>query len=801
MQNSYCFKNLLEQPGDKISGRHGFNSIALMIAISLLSLCGCSGNENSTATSQTFERHVIDTNPPVKPLSPGESIKKIQLPPGFHVELVASEPMVQEPVAICLDGNGRMYVAEMNTYMEDANATGEFEPASRIKLLEDTNGDGKMDKSTVFVDSLVLPRTILAVGDQLLVSVTNVQHIWAYRDTNGDGKADEKKIVFKNDVLDVRNLEHQNGAFYWNLDNWIYPSRDNLRYKYKNGMLQADTMVDNMIGQWGLTSDNYGRLFYSEAGPGLPAVQIQQMPAYGSLNFADQYSNDFTKPWPIIGTLDAQGGRRALRPEDNTLKEFTSGCGQSIFRGDRMPNDMQGDYFIAEPVGRIIKRGKVINRDGKIYIEDAYKEKDWLASADMNFRPVNTYTGPDGCFYIVDMYHGIIQESEWTKPDSYLGQFIAKKELFKNRGMGRIYRVIHDDYKPDNRRPNMLNEPVSKLATYLDHPNGWWRDNAQQLIIFRNDRSVVPALKAMATGGQANLQNKPGGLARIHALWTLEGLEAMDKPTLIRAFGDADAQVRKTAVWISEMYIKQNDKEILDQLEKLKDDPSADVRIQMSLSLRGHKSAKARAIVNDLLANNKNNEMMQFSFTTFVEAQKTKEEEARRTKNLSPADRELVRNGSVIYKQLCVNCHGEGGKGIRIGGKEMPAPPLAGSPRVRGDKIMNIQLLLLGLQGPVDGKNYPNTMPAMSGNDDKWIASVLSYIRNSSELGNKASVVTPEEVKRVRANSPKEIPGGMTLQLLEIFKLGRAERANWDRSAKEDVKKEKPSKDKKDKQS
>src|SRR5687768_2052383 len=301
---------------------------------------------------------------------------------------------------------------------------------------------------------------------------------------------------------------------------------------------------------------------------------------------------------------------------------------------------MQGDYFIPEPVGRVIKRGKIRNKEGKIYIRDAYKEKDWLASADMNFRPINTYTGPDGCFYIVDMYHGIIQESEWTKPDSYLGQIIAKKELFKNKGMGRIYRVVHDDYEPDNRRPNMLNEPVSKLVSYLDHPNGWWRDNAQQLIIFRNDRSVIPALKEMATGGKASLQKKPGELARIHALWTLEGLEAMDKPTLIRAFGDPNAQVRKTAVWISEMYIKQNDKEILDQLAKLKDDPSADVRIQMSLSLRAHKLSKARAIVNDLLTNNKNNEMMQFSYTTFVEAQKTKEEEARRTKNLSPADRE-----------------------------------------------------------------------------------------------------------------------------------------------------------------
>src|SRR6476469_1752962 len=443
----------------------------LFIVGCVVLLCAC---KNNKTPAQNFVRVVVDTNPSVTPLSPQESMKKIQLPPGYHVELVASEPLVQEPVAIAWDGNGRMYVAEMNTFMKDAAATGEYERTSRIKLLEDTDGDGKMDKATVFIDSLLLPRTILPVGDRLLVGITNDQNIWSYKDTNGDGKADEKKLVFKNEVADVRNVEHQNGGLLWNLDNWIYPTRDNRRYKYKNGVLIADTMVDNMIGQWGLTTDNYGRLFYSEAGPGLPAVQIQQMPAYGALNFDDQYDSAFTSLWPIIGTVDAQGGREALRKEDNTLHKFTAGCGQSIFRGDRLPADMQGDYFIPEPVGRVIKRGKVINDQGKIYSRDAYHQQDWLASADMNFRPINTYTGPDGCFYIVDMYHGIIQESEWTTPDSYLGKVIAQKALYKNRGMGRIYRIVHDGYKRDSTRPDMLTASTSKLLKYLNHPNGWW---------------------------------------------------------------------------------------------------------------------------------------------------------------------------------------------------------------------------------------------------------------------------------------------------------------------------------------
>jgi len=755
---------------------HQYTKHPITFFATLLILFACKQPDKQTQSGE-FKRVVVDTNPPVTALSPEESMKKVQLPPGFHLELVASEPMVQEPVALAWDGNGKMYVVEMNTFMKDANATGEYEPTSRIKLLEDTNGDGKMDKATVFIDSLVLPRTILPVGDRLLVGVTNIQHIWSYRDTNGDGKADEKKIVFKNDVLDPRNVEHQNGGWIWNMDNWIYPSRDNLRYKYVDGLIIADTLVDNMIGQWGITSDDYGRLYYSEAGPGLPAVQFEQMPAYGALNFNDQYSKDFTKPWPIIGTVDAQGGREALRP-DNTLNSFTAGCGQSIFRGDRLPADMRGDYFIPEPVGRIIKRGRIINKDGKLHIEDVYKEQDWLASADMNFRPINTYTGPDGCFYIVDMYHGIIQESEWTKPDSYLGKMIAQKGIYKNKGMGRIYRVVHDDFKRDTTRPQMLDVSTAALVGFLDHPNGWWRENAQKEIIVRNDQSVVPALKEIAKGGNASLAKDPGPLARIHALWTLEGLNAMDKNTLFAAFSDKDYQVRKAAVWISELYIRKNDGELINRLDSLKNDPSPDVRIQLMLSLRTNKTDKAKAIVKRLLISNSDNQLMQYSYVTFREAQERLAAEHERTKNLSPADRKLVTTGATIFKQLCATCHGPDGKGILIGGKPMPAPPLVGSPRVKGDKISLVQLMLYGLTGPVDGKSYPDRMPAQVGNDDAWIASVLSYVRNSGELGNASSVVTTEEVKEVRANTPN-MKDGFTLQLLEIFKLGRAERKNW----------------------
>lgn len=737
----------------------------------LVCILSCSAPEKENTDG--FERKFITANPDPTPLSPEETIKKFQLPPGYRAEVVAHEPMVQEPVGMAWDGNGRLYVVQMNTYMIDANGSNQFEPISRVMRLEDTDGDGKMDKSSIFIDSLVLPRTVLPVGDEVLVTITNEQHVWSYKDTDGDGVADQKRIVFENNTVDSRNLEHQNGGFLWNLDNWIYPSRDNLRYKYKNGKLVVDTLVDNMFGQWGLTSDNYGKLYFSEAGPGLPAVQIQQMPAYGSLNIRDQYTEDFTYLWPVIGNVDANVGEKGRR-DDNTLIHFTSGAGQVVFRGDRLPADMLGDYFIPEPVARVIKRGKVHNKDGKIIIEPAYHEKEWLASADMNFRPINTYTGPDGCFYIVDMYHGIIQESEWTQPGSYVAGKIEELGLDKIRGMGRIYRIVHDNFKPDNTKPNMLNETPAELVKHLGHPNGWWRDMAQQTIIVRNDKSIVPELKKIATEDK-------NPLARIHAIWTLEGLESLDKQTLVTAFADADANVRKTAVWASELYIDKNDEEIIAQLNKLQSDTSADVKIQLMLSLRTSKTASAQKIVKDLLASNPNNELMQLSNTIYQDTRTKAEAELARIKNLSAADHELVSKGAVHYKQLCSSCHGPDGKGILMGSNPMPAPPLVGSARVIGDKIALIQLMLLGLQGPVDGKDYPNTMVPMAHTTDEYLASVLSYIRNSSDLGNKSSVVTVDEVKEVRSFTQYKVEGGTTLRSLEIGKLGRAENANWDK--------------------
>ncbi|WP_161888731.1 DUF7133 domain-containing protein [Pontibacter russatus] len=726
--------------------------------------------------AQAISKPVFNPNPTGAYLSPEESMKTMHLPAGYRLELVASEPMVKEPVAIAWDGNGRMYVAEMLTYMQDADASGEQEPISRVSLLEDTDNDGKMDKSTIFVDSLLLPRMLQWVNGELLVNETNTINIHSYRDTDGDGRADVKKVVYRNDEYNVNeaNMEHQRSGLDWNIDNWMYVTYEPVRFRYTNGTMKVDTIVSGGNGQWGVTHDNYGRLYYSRAGGEIPALGFQINPIYGTLDFADQYSAEFAEVWPIMATPDVQGGPKRLRP-DNTLNHFTAACGQSIFRGDRLPQDLVGDYIVCEPVARSIRRANVIRQGGKVRLENAYERQEFIASSDMNFRPVNTATGPDGNLYIVDMHRGIIQQGNWTKPGSFLRQKIDSIGLAKNTGHGRIYRVVHDDFRP-GPKPNMLEESSRELLAYLDHPNGWWRDEAQKSIITRGDKSVIPALKKIAAGEHGFFSKKPSHLARIHALWTLEGLEAIDRDILFRALKDEHAQVRRTAVWISEPYLERNDEQLIEKVSELSNDADDDVRVQLLLSLYNSTSEKAKAVVKELLEQDSDNEM--FTATkTALDNNEGVRTYGQKLGALAQADRELILNGAATFKSLCASCHGPDGKGLAIGGANMPAPPLVGSKRLAFlEKKTAARILLHGLTGPVDGKTYSSVMPPMEANSDEWVASVLSYIRY--EFGGRAPrlpgeipgmapaaadkaagftvrksaspVVTPEEIKEIR---------------------------------------------------
>ncbi|WP_316818237.1 c-type cytochrome [Pedobacter nyackensis] len=693
---------------------------------------------------------IVNTAPSPAFLSPEESLKTIHVPKGYRLELVAAEPMIHEPVAMAWDGNGILYVAEMNTYMQDIDGEGQMRPICTVKRLEDTNGDGKMDKSVVFIDKLVLPRMLLTLDDRLIVNETNSNHLHSYRDTNGDGIADEKKLVFKNDEINTANLEHQKSGLIWNLDNKLYVTYDSKRYYYEDGMIKSEDLPEGPGGQWGLTSDNYGRLFYSSAGGEVPAVTFQQNPKYGRLDLKDQFNEDFQAVWPIISTPDVQGGNGRLRA-DSTLNHFTASAGQSIFRGNSLPADVLGDLFICEPVGRLIRRAKVTNTEGKITLKNVFEKEEFIASTDMNFRPVNTATGPDGCLYILDMYRGIIQEGNWTRKGSFLRNKILERHLDKNIQRGRIYRLVHDGIKPDKKAPKMLDMSANQLVQYLSHANGWWRENAQKLIVVRGDKSVVPELKAIV------LNTSSSQLGRIHALWTLNGLKSLDNETILSVLKDKDAELRKTAIWASEDRILKGDEQLINAFRPLINDPSADVRFQLALTLRFSTSEQAKAMTKEIMDGNKNNEVITASLKKYQNILDARELSRMNAQRLKEADQKLIKQGALIFNQLCATCHGADGKGVSIGGANMVAPPLASSASIAGDPVKLIKTLLHGLSGPINGKTYPDVMPALGANDDEYIASVLSYIRN--DIGNKASMIKPADVKKVRQEtSGRETP-------------------------------------------
>lgn len=716
----------------------------LVLAVLLVSGCG-----EVAYKDEIYEKPEIVRDAPVDFLTPEESMEKFYLPEGFRVELVASEPMVHEPVAIEWDGNGRMYVAEMNTYMQNVDGDGTDEPVCKVKQLIDTDGDGKMDKSTVFIDNMVLPRMILPLDDRLIVNETYTYNLWSYRDTDGDGVADEKIAIYTNPNRRGGNLEHQQSGLIWNLDNWIYMTYLPYRFRLTDNKVQIDTLDKYPGGQWGLTQDDLGTMYFSSAGGENPAYGFQQPAVYGHVNLDGRLADGFIEPWPVVGTLDVQGGIDHRTREDGTLNHFTGVAGQEIFRGHSLPPSTYGDLFIPEPVGRLIRRAKVVDDNGKKVLHNAYDKKEFMASTDLNFRPVQAKTGPDGCLYIVDMYRGIIQESNWTREGSKIRPVIVRKGLDKNIGKGRIYRIVHDQIKPDGK-PNLLDKSPEALVEYLGHTNGWYRNTAQKLIGIKGDKSVVPQLKEVAMDNEPFWAGfgakKDYALGRIHALWTLEALDIVDKDLIKHKLKDKDPRVRSTAIRLSEKFLKEGDLDIIKAINELQSDQDINVVNQLALSLRYSPSQEATETLQTLAEKYEDHEVVSISV---VESLKKDDNELqalkKRIKGKSNNDQNMILEGYDIYKQLCITCHGPDLKGVPNGPNSLIAPPLIGSPRVTGDKDVLVRILDHGLIGPVDGVEYGIMMP-MGSNGHGWIANIASYIRSL----NDASTISGWETRRIR---------------------------------------------------
>jgi glucose/arabinose dehydrogenase/mono/diheme cytochrome c family protein len=485
-------------------------------------------------------------SPPAPPLSAKDALGTFRLAPGLRIELVASEPLVFDPVAMSIGADGRLWVVEMRGYMNDVAARNESAPIGSIAVLEDSDGDGRMDRRTDFVGGLVMPRALAVVGKGILVA--EPPNLWFFEDTDGDGRADARTQV-ADDYGDRSNPEHTANGLMWAMDNWIYSANHRVRYRYDRGHWRREPTA--FRGQWGITQDDWGRLFYnSNSDPlrmdVLPAEYLRRNPrlvAPAGVNVQLARAKDVPL-WPGRITLGVNRGYRMLR-DDGTLPMVTAACGPVIYRGSTFPPEYQGNAFFAEPAANLVKRLVVDTLAETPSARNAYERTEFLTSTDERFRPVNLYNGPDGALYVVDMYRGVIQHRIYLT--TYLRQQIEERALEAPVGLGRIWRIVPEGAKP-RRKHDLARLSAARLVTSLGHPDAWWRDTAQRLLVERGDTRVAPALRR-------SVQDSPSSLARLHALWTLEGLAAVDRPTVERGLRDPDVQVAAAAARLAERFL------------------------------------------------------------------------------------------------------------------------------------------------------------------------------------------------------------------------------------------------------
>jgi mono/diheme cytochrome c family protein/glucose/arabinose dehydrogenase len=711
---------------------------------------------------------------PVLPQSPEDELKEFILQPGYRLELVLADPIIQEPAAIAFDGNGRMFVLEIRGYMKTADADGERDPVGRISLHEDTNNDGIYDKHSVFVDNLVFPRWVTPFGPGTILTMeTDQGDVWKYTDTNDDGVADRKEL-FTTGMGRQGNVEHQPSFLTWTMDNWMYSTYNAARIRWTPGGAVLREPTGTNSAAWGVTQDNDGKQWFQGGASGLPGY-FQFPVAYGNFDVPDRLLPDMNIPWGApVRIADMQNGLNIIRMPDGSLSRTTAGAGNDIVRAHRMPADMQGHYLYGEPVARIVRRIEPVVEEGVTRVRNFYKGNEFIKSTDPLFRPVDIATAPDGTIYIADMYRGIIQEAQWTGEGTYLRARIQQYDLDKVHSLGRIWRLTYEGMPRDRTVPRMHNQTSAQLVAHLGHANGWWRDTAQQLLVLRQDRSIAPALVRMA-------RSRENVLARMHALWTLEGIGALE-PALVRELmRDPEPRIQVQAIRASETLYKAGDRSFDENYAILARSTEAAVSIQALLTMK-MLNVTALGTVAQAARDTNRARGIQVVAEALLNPPATNE-----TGNLNEAQQVVMDRGRAIYAELCYACHGTDGLGAPRpdGSGTMLAPALAGVPRVTGHEDYLVNVLLKGLNGPIPGTPFNDIMVPMGDQNDRWIADVASYVRNS--FGNYASFIEPEDVASLRATTTSRTTPWTFAEVTARVPQPLTNQATWDLAASHNV--------------
>lgn len=533
---------------------------------------------------------------PQAALTPDEAVKSFEVQAGFRMELVAHEPDVTDPVAACFDESGGMYVAEMLDYPYRPKE-GQT-PLGRVRYLKDADGDGKYERSWIFADKLVWPTGVVCWKGGVYVAAA--PDIWYLKDADGDHRSDVIEKVFtgfgdRNQQGGVNNLN-------WHVDHKIYGSGSTnggaIRRADKSDaspivLSSRDFRFDPVTGtfetvsgskQFGNAFDDwFNRFLCSESKPAYHVVLAQHYLARNpnlavptALNELAPGVTPIFRTSPIERWRQVRSSRRLLAgersPESAGLSHnvIDAAAGLTIYRGHAYPPEYLGNLLIGCSQNNLVHRRRLTAEGATFRSERADANTEFVRSTDTWFRPVNCINAPDGTLYVLDMSREVIESIHIA------GDVVQHLDLTNGRDKGRIYRLAPPGFVPSSA-PRLGKATTVELVGYLEHPGGWWRDTAGRLIFERQDPAAVDPLRR-------RLAESPSALGRMHILWALDGLGALEERDLLVGLNDAAPGVREPAVRLAEPRLGKSRK-LIEKVLSLAADPDARVRFQVAFSL------------------------------------------------------------------------------------------------------------------------------------------------------------------------------------------------------------------------
>lgn len=738
------------------------------------------GDRSGHVMEEVVPRDVI---PPAPILDIAQALKSFKVHPDFEVQVVAQDPLLFDPVVALYDAAGRVWALEMTTYMPNITADGEMKHESQIVVLTDTDNDGEMDKRQVIVEKIVLPRALAFIEGGILWADNEKLYFSEVKNNQGTFSLISTEVVDET-YASGGNIEHKPNGLLYSLDNWYYNAKSYQRYRpyplnqalpkgakeiYRNKLWKMAKAGTEYRGQWGLTQDDYGRHYFNmnftpiQTSSFLPNVATRNPKhKFGKSVTAQNVGTNDVYPVRVTPGIN-RGYMEGMYSKDYKLKMHTAACGPLIYRGNQYPDEYYGIGIAQEPAGNLVKATKFNEVDGVVSGKNLFHQQEIMASTDERFRPVNAINAPDGTITVIDFYHGILQHRTFLT--SYLAEQITMRDLERSKHVGRLYRLKHKNSDlPDVTY--LENLSAIELVPFLAHDNGWHRDMAQQLLIMKQDKSAVPALQKMAIESNNHL-------AKIKALWALEGLYSITFETLQAAEKNSHDKVKRSIYRLLEL-LPNTPKNIDSWLLSQAKNATKETAPSLSLAAGTYNAWPALSIlINQFGAND---------FTYAALAHKERDylnaEQANINKDivtnisvvmntdLSAKNKSKLKGESLISygrgKALyngeagCFGCHGADGSGNPI------IPPLNKSEWVTGSKDRLTAILLKGLTGPVtvNGKtfNSPMPMPGLGENhdiSDQNLADIATYIRNS--WNNKAKPLSANDIKNVRKKTDQQV--------------------------------------------